>query len=180
MFVIVFLAGCGGKENYVSVDKSADYKSAQSRPPLRKPNNPSVVPEPVSSEIQSENTMEIKASLLDGENIRLQFNTDMNQSWAFLSKKLIGQGITIFERNETARYFVVACSDVGILETAKQGQPVENSRWVIFRQEVEKESDNCSIRLLRQKDNVVAAVYNQYGQVVNTESVRQLFIQLSS
>lgn len=181
LFAICFLVGCGGKDSYVSVDRSADYTSAQSRPPLRKPDSQPITSVPSSiARVDTSLTGLIEPALLDGEDVRLQLNTDMDQSWAFLASKLIGQGITVFERNETARYFVVACSDVGVLEDSAQVEPVKENRWVIFSKEVEKESENCSIRLSQQKEFVVAVVYNQYGQVINTERARQLFVKLAS
>lgn len=183
LFVMSLLFACGGKDGYVSVDKSADYKAAQSRPPLRKLDDPSVTPRAPSQVqtniIENTQTSQIMPIFEDGDDLRLTFNSGLPEAWRFLSKELIELGVTVYERNETARYFVIACADVGVAEISERTEPVQESRWVIFRKDVEKQSDNCSVRLTSEKDYVMAAVYNQYGQVVNTESTRQIFMSLA-
>lgn len=193
--VVFGLSACGGARK--SVDKSADYKSARSLPPLQKPETRSRVLVEDSQEVVGEgatNTVDSqdagqpvssnKVPIADielarqviktsADVLRLRLDTDFELAWSYLSQKLQSSTVTVFTRNKDARRIDIGCGDAD--------DPAQASRsggWSIFRRDSKNKSDYCALQLNERRGVTIVSLLDRRGDEIVGDYSANVFNQL--
>ncbi len=175
------LSACGGAKKIS--DTSADYKSAKSLPPLKKPqrlpraivlDDSKQAAEQVSLDeanaVSAEplvraSTVEVKPGVS-----RLKINAKFAPAWAYLSEQLQQTKITVFARNKDAGRISIGCAELN-----KEDEISNSGGWSILRRASRKSSDHCALEVSERRGVTTATLLDREGdEIVGDASVKVL------
>jgi len=180
----VLVTACGTKRVIQTSDDSADYKSARSLPPLKKPSQVAVqtnTDQTAAAEvsvvapatlIESESA-EIDARVIEGSQgaAQLEISTGFDPAWRYLSASLQKSDVTVFSRTKSAGRFAVGCS--GIAEDTVSVQ--QKGRWSFFKRDKNQEFEYCSLKMVEKRGVTLVSVLDRNGSEVASENSAGLF-----
>ncbi len=202
MLLPLVLTACGGSKTVVTQDDSAEYRTAQSLPPLRKPQSKSpvieapkqeatvdsfeaveapelaesasVTPEPAERVEKSSIPISLSASVVEvGQAAKLEIDGGFDQAWTFLSNNLRDSDLTVHNRNRAAGRFSVGCAEIDTVSSVKK-----TGRWSIFKRTKAVESEYCALQLVSNKGASMVSVLNRSGLEVVADDARTIFARL--
>jgi len=168
-----------------TVDKSVEYESARSLPPLKHPDHSNDVAEQVEQAQPTVITLENEPitetiNLLESNIIQdkqglplLLIESEFEQAWNYIDTQMRNKNITVYNRNKEAGVFSIGCSDIPDVP-AFEGK---SGGWTIFsRRKKTTVTEYCALHVTpARKKTTSAAVMNRYGQVVGGDYVGNLF-----
>lgn len=188
ILLLLSLAACGRSGNVVSKDDSAEYRNAQSLPPLKKPEsntaigtNNSAAPTQPSTPVvvqqpgkQTASTITTNVIDVGDDQVELEINADQDAAWKFVRKKIGKSDLTVHTRNKSAGRFSIGCSS---LEPELPAQEVKKGGWSIFKRDKEA-NVHCALQLLSAKSSTRVQVLGRDGDPVAADSAREIFARL--
>lgn len=160
-------------------DASVDYTSAASFPPLKKHADDASDETSNSSTVSQTVTATSDLASIDARIIRnkqglptLLIAGDVNRSWAYLDEQLQKANVTIYNRNQSAGLFGVACGDVKDEATIEK-----KSRWTFFnRKKRTIETEYCTLKATAaRKRTTTVSMLSRQGNTVGGPYVDALF-----
>ncbi len=198
----ISLAACGGRSTVVTQDDSAEYRNAQTLPPLKKPSAtrpapsvtpaparpaptqtatsaPTAVPAPVAqanSGLAPKALGVVSAQVVERKNggVALQINGGPDAAWEYLRSNLNKSDITVHTRNKSAGRFAIGCTGIDVEEPVSV---TKKGGWSIFKRTTE-EGDHCSLQLQANKNSALVTAYDRNGQLVSAELAQSLYSRL--
>jgi uncharacterized lipoprotein len=198
--IALSLSACGGGKKIITSDGSADYKSARSLPPLKKPspviaskNNTAGQPiganessaavveknEPLAS-ASTTSTVEppyerLSAAVVDAGSgqAQLEIAADFNEAWGYLNTSLQKSGLTVFSRNKEAGRFSIGCANIAAAPTV-----IKSGRWSFFNRGKQQSLEYCALQAVEKRGITVVSVLNQAGEEVSGEYSKKLFSRI--
>ena len=172
---VLLLSSCS-RGTVTTVDKSVEYKSAKSLPPLKKDR------EGFESEQKYQNNSQqtsVRAEIFKDKNevSRLSVKSRFEDAWQYLDYQLNAANVTVYNRNESAGIFSVGCGDVAdIPEFKKKG-----GFRILKRKKRTTETEYCILQVdsARRKTTTVTFL-NRYGKITGGSYVDDLFGRLSN
>lgn len=195
--IALSLSACRGGKKIVTTDESADYKSAISLPPLKKPsrvvvseNNTSVRPASDSDTVVEESDVQasapvsnasetpfdkISATVVDAGSglAQLEVAADFSRAWDYLNVSLKQSDLTVFSRNKEAGRFSIGCASIETAPTV-----VKSGRWSFFNRNKQQSLEYCALQVVEKRGITVVSVLNQAGKEVSGEYSKKLFSRL--
>lgn len=186
--VLVGVAACGKSGNVVTKDDSAEYRSAKSLPPLKKPDRSDVLinsSTPVETNSQAQSTVVAQkptstsattAVVVDAGNgeVELEINAPADKAWQFVRRNIGKSNLTVHTRNKSAGRFSIGCSS---LEPEAPEAATKKGGWSIFKRSREK-GDHCALQLNSAKNVTRVQVLGRNGEPVAADSAREIFARL--
>ena len=172
---VLVLSSCS-RGTVTTVDKSVEYKSAKSLPPLKKDR------EGFNSEQKYQNNNQqktIRAEVFKDKNdvSRLSVKSRFDGAWQYLDYQLKAANVTVYNRNESAGVFSVGCGDVADIPEFKK----KSGFRILKRKKKVTETEYCILQVdsARRKTTTVTFL-NRYGKITGGSYVDDLFGQLSN
>jgi uncharacterized lipoprotein len=191
--VALSLSACKGGKKLVTTDESADYKSAISLPPLKKPsrvvvtqNKTSARPASDSGDAVEENGASASApvskaaetpsaTVVDAGSglAQLEVAADFGSAWDYLNVSLQQSDLTVFSRNKEAGRFSIGCASIETAPTV-----VKSGRWSFFNRNKQQNLEYCALQVVENRGITVVSVLNQAGEEVSGEYSKKLFSRM--
>lgn len=194
IFVALSLSACGGAKKIATKDDSADYKSAQALPPLKKPSRavaaaavetnveagaePSIEsaePEEATTQDLAAANTTISASVVNGNSgqARLEVAADFDRAWDYLSSNLQKSDLTVFSRNKEAGSFSIGCANIAAAPTV-----TKSSRWSFFNRGKQQNFEYCALQLVEKRGTTIVSFLNRAGEEVSGEYSNEVFSRI--
>lgn len=181
---LLLLSACGGSKTVVTQDDSADYRSAQTLPPLKKPAVPQAgqpaasnasAPQSAEPAPSVSSTAGVVANIVEAKNgsVELVVEAPSEPAWRFVRQKLNKSDLTVHSRNYAAGRFAIGCANLD----ADKPEVDKKNGWSVFRRARAK-SLHCSLQLSSAKNRTVVKVLSRSGEPVSAESAREIFARL--
>lgn len=185
--MMVFISACGSKgKKVVTVDESAEYKSATSLQPLKRStvdsSSPSIATKEVSvvtnayeeqeineqpngqpdnksydQSIEQNSLISTVVSASNGAS-RMEVSADFESAWVYLNNNLKTSDLTVFSRNKAAKRVAIGCNGI-----EAEADSVTKSRWSFFNKDKYQRSEYCALELLEKRGKVHVSVLNRSG-----------------
>jgi len=191
------LSACRGGKKIVTTDDSAEYKSAISLPPLKKPSrvvvshsdtnvqpasdsgdvvekNDALAPEPASN-VAGTPMKQITATVVNAGSglAQLEVAADFGRAWDYLNASLQQSGLTVFSRNKEAGRFSIGCASIATAPTV-----VKSGRWSFFNRNKQQSLEYCALQVVEKRGITVVSVLNQAGKEVSGEYSKKLYSRI--
>jgi len=170
---VMTLASCS-RGAIETVDKSVDYKSAQSLPALRHP-----VHDDASSASSTKRVVDssVTATLeQDKEGLpRLMINGRIDDAWQYLEQKLEAANVTVYNRNQSAGIFSIGCGGIADIPEFNK----KSGFKILKRRKKVVETEYCQLQVAPSRRKTTSAiVVNRYGKVLGGDYVDGLFASI--
>lgn len=177
LLCLVVLASCS-RGKIETVDKSVDYQSARSIPPLKHPDHSNEAPQELDQSLQTITLPETQNGVFakiiqDKQGLPLLLiESEFDQAWEYLDDQLKRKNVTVYNRSKEAGIFSVGCGDIADIPTFEK----KSGGWTIFnRRKKTVVTEYCTLHVTAaRKKTTSAAVMNRYGQVVGGDYVNGL------
>ena len=207
MLIVSVMTGCGGAKT--PVDKSADYKSARSLPPLQKPQRQSSVvidkskpsvPDVQTRTIESPTPSSVIAN--DQENQAASVDLELASSSVDIVGELIetssvalrlqvnagfdlawnflGQQLQGSKITVFSRNKDAGRIAIGCGDADQQASVSRSGGWSIFRRDKKQISDYCSLQLDERRGGTIVTLLDRHGDEIESDYSASVFSQLSN
>ncbi|MBL4673480.1 MAG: outer membrane protein assembly factor BamC [Arenicella sp.] len=198
------LSACGGGKKIVTSDDSADYKSARSLPPLKKPSRV------VVSQKNSDTRPAADSGIVDESSAKVVEKTDALASSPVINVAKIPveqlSATVVDVGSGQARLEVAADFDrawdylnvslqqsdltvfsrnkeagrfsIGCANIAAAPTVVKSGRWSFFNRDKQQSLEYCALRAVEKRGITVVSVLNQAGEEVSGEYSKKVFSRI--
>ena len=207
MLIVSVMTGCGGAKT--PIDKSADYKSARSLPPLQKPQRQSSVvidkPKPSVPDVQTRTIESPKPSSVianEQDNQTLSVDSELATSSIGIVGQVVETGSEavrlqvdadfelawnfLSEQLQGSKITVFSRNKdagriaIGCGDADRQASVSRSGGWSIFRRDKKQISDYCALQLDERRRGTIVTLLDRHGDEIESDYSASVFSQLSN